>query len=152
MQQFAITPEQKTVYHCNRFEYDKLNDALDFAKTDTQQERQARRPAQPRSMNTGLGLSPFNTCAPVNRLLRSPGGNDYQLKARAVSKMRRSPQYYSIRDLDGVVRSLSGVVLAEDGFIQIPENAHGKRDGGGWDRDLESSRGKRYLHHHRRAR
>jgi hypothetical protein len=35
MQQYAITSAGKTVYHYMDFKYDKLDDALSFAKIDT---------------------------------------------------------------------------------------------------------------------
>jgi hypothetical protein len=35
MQQYAITSEEKRVYHYMDFKYDRLDDALPFAKIDT---------------------------------------------------------------------------------------------------------------------
>jgi hypothetical protein len=40
MQQYAITSEEKTVYHYMDFKYDKLDDALVFAKIDTKREKE----------------------------------------------------------------------------------------------------------------
>ena len=40
MQQYAITSEEKTVYHYMHFKYDKLDDALVFAKIDTKRKKE----------------------------------------------------------------------------------------------------------------
>jgi hypothetical protein len=40
MQQYAITSKEKTVYHYMDFKYDKLDDALVFAKIDTKRKKE----------------------------------------------------------------------------------------------------------------
>jgi len=46
MQLYAITSEEKTVYRYMDFKYDKLDDALVFAKIDTKRERKRYRRVQ----------------------------------------------------------------------------------------------------------
>lgn len=49
MKQYAITPEVKTVYRYKGFKYDNFNDALIFARTDTQRGKRTSSSTPPSS-------------------------------------------------------------------------------------------------------